>query len=128
LEDSRLKLHLVSSTGQNAFTAYGPGYVVVNGKRYDSSLVVLPEDIIEGWKVDSFEALSEEHFLAIVALHPEIVLFGTGSTFRFLDPRLSQSLAAANIGLEVMDTHAACRTFNILMGEGRRVAAAILPE
>ena len=71
-------------------------------------------------------SLSESDFAALAALTPEVALFGSGATMRFPHPRLTRALTEARIGLEVMDTPAACRTYNILAAEGRRVAAAIL--
>lgn len=121
-----MKLQLDSPTGQNVFTGYGRGYVKVNGQRYERSLVVTPERIIENWPASRFEHLAASHFEFLLALKPEIVLLGTGATLRFPSPALSRCLATARVGLEVMDTNAACRTYNILAAEGRNVAIAIL--
>ena len=107
-------------------SGYGPDYVAINGQRYARSLIVMPDRIIEEWGATSFSALAEAHFLTLAELRPEILLLGTGATLRFPDLRLTQALSAARIGLEVMDTHAACRTYNILLAEGRRVVAAVL--
>jgi len=120
-----MKLHLAASSGQNLFTGYGPGYVAVNNVRHEKHIVVTA-DQITAWSIESFEALSAEVFESVLALEPEIVLLGTGSALRFPDPALSRRLAASGIGLEVMDTRAACRTYNILIAEGRKVVAAIL--
>ncbi len=114
------------SEGRNAFTAYGPGYVDVNGKRYASSLVVSGERLIADWPAESVGALKADHLAAIVELAPEIVLLGTGGAFRFPEPSLLAPLHQARIGVEVMDTPAACRTYNILLGEGRNVVAAVI--
>lgn len=121
-----MKLHLAAATGQNRFTGYGMGYVMVNNVRHERSLIVLPDRIVEHWEVADFDALAPEHFEFLLSLQPEIVLLGTGSRLRFPDPRLTQCLAAARVGLETMDTNAACRTYNILMAEGRKVVAALL--
>ena len=120
-----MKLQASGLTHLHTFTAYGEGYVVVNGARHDASLIVLPERI-QPWPVAGFDALTEEHFALLAALKPEVALLGTGSRQRFPHPRLIAPLARARIGLEVMDTQAACRTYNILMAEERRVAAALL--
>jgi uncharacterized protein len=120
-----MKLHLAAATAENRFTGYGPGYVIVNNVRHEKNLIVLPERLMQ-WDVAAFEALSAEDFEFLANLAPEIVLLGTGSSLRFPHPALSQSLASARIGLEVMSTPAACRTYNILMAEGRKVAAALL--
>jgi len=121
-----VKLQLDSPTGQNVFTGYGSGYVQVNGQRYERSLVVTPDRIIEDWPASNLGHLAASHFEFLLALKPEIVLLGTGAVLRFPSPALSRCLTAARIGLEVMDTNAACRTYNILAAEGRTVAAAIL--
>jgi uncharacterized protein len=108
------------------FTGYGAGHVIVNHKRFEHSLIVLPDRIIENWDASAFEDVTAEHFDFVLSLQPEMVLFGTGAALRFPHPRLTRSLIQAGIGVEVMDTAAACRTYNILMAEGRRVAAALL--
>lgn len=122
-----MKLHASLPSGVNTITGYGEGYVVVNGERRDSSVVVLP-DRIESWQVSQFEGLTESDFVFLKNLGAEIVLLGTGSRQRFPHPRLTAALAQAGIGLEVMDVQAACRTYNILVAEERKVAAALLFE
>ena len=99
---------------------------MVNQARHQRSLIVLPDQIIENWQAQIFEQLAAEHFECLLPLQPEMVLLGTGATLRFPHPALTKALIAARIGVEVMDTGAACRTYNILTGEGRRVAAALL--
>jgi uncharacterized protein len=121
-----LKLHLSGPTALNTFTGYGPGYVAVNGQRHERSLIVLPERLVVDWTATSFEALAPEDLAAVAGLAPEIVLLGTGATLRFPPPELTRALVEAGIGLEVMDIQAACRTYNILVAESRRVAAALL--
>ena len=122
-----MKLHASLPSGVNTITGYGEGYVMVNGERRDSSVVVLP-DRIESWQVSQFEGLTESDFVFLKNLGAEIVLLGTGSRQRFPHPRLTAALAQAGIGLEVMDVQAACRTYNILVAEERKVAAALLFE
>jgi uncharacterized protein len=122
-----VKLHASGPSGVNTITGYGEGYVVVNGERRASSVVVLP-DRIEQWEVAAFDSLTAEDFAFLKKLGVEIVLLGTGSRQRFPHPRLTASLAQAGIGLEVMDVQAACRTYNILVAEARKVAAALLFE
>ncbi|HMJ50384.1 MAG TPA: Mth938-like domain-containing protein [Burkholderiales bacterium] len=120
-----MKLHLSAATTENRFTGYGRGYVLVNNVRHEKNIVVLPERVMQ-WNVAEFETLSLRDFEDLAKLAPEIVLLGTGSSLRFPHPALSQALARARIGLEVMNTPAACRTYNILMAEGRKVVAALL--
>jgi uncharacterized protein len=122
-----LKLHADTPTALNTVTAYGPGFIEINKVRHMSALVLTPERV-EPWSTASFEALAEADFERLRALDPEVVLLGTGARQRFPHPRLSRPLAEARIGLEVMNTPAACRTYNILMAEGRKVVAALLPE
>ena len=122
-----MKLHASRPSGVNTITGYGEGYVMVNGERRASSVVVLA-DRIEDWSVAGFDALTTEDFQFLKALEVEIVLLGTGPRQRFPHARLTAALAQAGIGLEVMDVHAACRTFNILVAEERKVAAALLFE
>ena len=121
-----MKLHLAAADVQNLFTAYGEGYVMVNRTRYQTSLLVLPDQAPESWSPTSLESLTEAHFETVIGHAPEIILLGTGATLRFPSRAIRQALALANIGVEVMDTFAACRTYNILAGEGRRVAAALI--
>jgi uncharacterized protein len=120
-----MKFHLSRPDGRNLFTGYGPGYLSVNGSRHETSLIVLA-DRISSWEVRSFEAIDEATFGRLAELPVDILLLGTGAALRFPHPRLTQCLRDAGIGLEVMDTSAACRTYNILVEEDRRVGAALL--
>ncbi|HLT27905.1 MAG TPA: Mth938-like domain-containing protein [Zeimonas sp.] len=122
-----MKLHAQTPGGTNLFTGYGDGWFAVNGERHTGSLLVVPEQAVIAWGVTAFDALTEADFERLLALEPELVLFGTGTRQRFPHPRLTAPLASRQIGLEVMDTGAACRTYNILAGEGRRALAALLP-
>jgi len=121
-----MKLHLSNISGINAFTGYGEGYVMVNRNRYQQNLVVLPDRLVTDWQPAGFDDLSEGDFAQLAELAPEIVLLGTGNRLRFPRPELARALAEARIGLEVMDIKAACRTYNILAAEERKVAAALL--
>ena len=122
-----MKLHADTPTALNTVTAYGPGFIEINKVRHASAVLLTP-DRVEPWSVSSFEALGEGDLERLRALAPEVALLGTGSRQRFPHPRLSRALTEARIGLEVMTTAAACRTYNILMAEGRKVAAALLLE
>ena len=121
-----MKLHRAGPAGFNTFTGYGPGYVQVNTARRDKSLVVLPDQELLDWPPARFEDLTAEHMNSLLALRPEIVLLGTGEHQRFPRPEVTRALTQAGIGVEVMAVPAACRTFNILVAEERRVAAALL--
>ena len=125
-KDSSVKFERDSADGRNTFTGYGAGYVEVNKKRYTSSLVVSGDRLVVDWPAASVDAISADHLAAILELAPEIVIVGSGATFRFPEPARLAPLHAARIGVEVMDTAAACRTYNILLGEGRNVVAALI--
>jgi uncharacterized protein len=122
-----MKFHL-STAGGNVFTGHGEGFVRLGVVEYHDNIVVTPERVIPGWTAGGFDALSEADFAALLELEPEVVLLGTGASFRFPHPRLTRALTDAGIGVEVMDTAAACRTFNILAAEGRKVVAAVLVD
>jgi uncharacterized protein len=122
-----MKLHPSSPSAAQTITAYGDGYVMVNGERRDSSAVVTPERTV-AWENRTFAALTREDFAFLAGLGMEIVLLGTGARQRFPNPRLTAPLAQAGVGLEAMDLKAACRTFNILVAEERKVALALLFE
>jgi uncharacterized protein len=123
-----LKLHQESTNALNTITSYGDGFVAINLERHQGSVIVMPQAPVQAWPVSSFESLTQEHFDAILEAAPEVVVFGSGSRLRFPHPRLTMQLAKHRIGVETMDFGAACRTYNILMQEGRRVAAALLIE
>lgn len=106
--------------------SYGPGRITVNQREIHRSVIVTPERLVTDWSPQTFADLEEAHFEFIAELEPEIVLLGTGDRQRFPHPRLTRSLLAHGVGVEVMDTAAACRTYNIVMLEERRVAAALL--
>ena len=120
-----MKLHLTRSEGRNLFSGYGPGYIAINGTRYQHSLIVLPDRLAD-WEPARFEDLTAGMFAELAGLSLEILILGTGAKLRFPSPALTRSLYEARIGVEVMDTQAACRTYNILLSEDRRVGAAIL--
>lgn len=121
-----MKLHATQPTSLNTVTAYGSGYVEINAQRHQQALIVQPETPVEPWPVERFEELAVAHFARLAELKPEVVLLGTGGRQRFPHPRLTAPLTAAGIGVEAMDSGAACRTYNILMTEGRRVLLALL--
>jgi len=121
-----MKLHTVHSQGRHVVTAYGAGYIAVNQVRHAGSLLVTPEDGVEPWNAANLEALTAIHFESLLEKAPEIVIFGSGPKMRFPPPALVRPFAAAGVGFEAMDTRAACRTYNVLVSEGRRVIAALL--
>jgi uncharacterized protein len=120
-----MKLHM-TPTSANLFTRHGEGYVDVKNQRYEKSVVVFPDQILADWAPQSFEALAPEHFTPVLGQKPEIVLIGTGKKLRFPRPEVVRPLIDAGVGYEVMDVPALCRTYNVLVAEGRHVAAAVL--
>lgn len=121
-----MKLHLTTADGNNLITGYEHGWVTINKIRHTENLILLPGQIIEPWPAADFASISAEHIAQIAALKPEVAILGTGSSHRFIHPKLTIALSELGISLECMNTAAACRTYNILMGEGRNVAAALL--
>ena len=109
-------------------TAHGPGWVGVNGEKILASVIIGSRGERIDWPCERFEDLGGEHFAQLAAMGAELVIFGSGSRIRFPKGEWLQALMARRIGLETMDTAAACRTYNILAGEGRHVLAALLLE
>ena len=122
-----MKLHLGGNDGRYYFSAYGDDHVQVNGQRFDFGLVLgtslLDQEAFDGV---TFETLETRHFDWLATQNAEIILLGTGPRIRFPPHSLTRALMEAHIGLEVMDTGAVCRTYNVLAGEGRKVVAVIL--
>ena len=124
-----MKLHLNSDAGQLLFTGYGEDHVLINGQRHEASLLLTAHGAeIAPWAGLDFDALTAAHFEWIARHELDILLLGTGTRLRFPHPSLTRALVEARIGLEVMDIGALCRTYNILISEGRNVAAAVLIE
>jgi uncharacterized protein len=108
-----------------AIQRYDKGEVTVSGVVYRQNCIILPEQIISTWRPSNFNDLELADFRLLAELTPEITILGTGERQHFPHPSLTYPLLQHSIGLEVMSTAAACRTYNILMAEGRRVAAAL---
>ncbi len=121
-----MKLHLHTGEGANTITGHGDGYVAVNGRRIEQALIVLAGELIAPWALSQAGAVCAEDFAPLLERKPELVVFGSGKSFQFPHPSIMAAFSAAGIGFEVMDTPAACRTYNVLMSEGRQVAAALL--
>ncbi|MCF8210491.1 MAG: Mth938-like domain-containing protein [Rhodoferax sp.] len=120
-----MKIQPDARHGQS-ITAYGPGWLEVNRERFHSSLVVSAMGDRLAWNCTEFAALEASHFELLLTLEPELVIFGSGERIRFPEPQWLQALYARRIGIETMDTNAACRSYNFLAAEGRRVVAALL--
>jgi uncharacterized protein len=120
-----MKLHQDLRPGRNIVTAYGESYVEINGQRHEHGFIVTPERVFD-WGTNGFQALNKADFAVLAELGAEILLLGTGQRQRFPRLDLLRPLIDKRIGIEVMDTQAACRTYNILVGEDRVVAGALL--
>ena len=111
-----------------SISGYGPGWIAVNGERIDHSVVIGSTGLRLDWQCKTFEDLGAGHFSSLAEIDTELVIFGSGERIRFPAPAWLAPLIARRIGIETMDTKAACRTYNILSGEGRKVVAALLIE
>ena len=129
LPHTRMKLQPDKSNSLT-INAYGPGWIEVNAQRFTSSLVVssLAGSSPQAWEVKRFEDLTPSDFEILAHSGAELVLFGSGQRLRFPQPAWLSSLFSKGIGMETMDTAAACRTYNILASEGRKVVVALLLE
>jgi uncharacterized protein len=108
--------------------AYESGWIAVNGEKYSGALIVSSEHGCSTWTATRFDELSAESFIELIESRPELIVFGSGARLRFPRPLWLAPLMQMGIGVETMDTPAACRTYNILASEGRRVIAALLPN
>lgn len=111
--------------GQVFIHGHDHDFIAVSGQKYTTSIIIDSTKGVEIWNCNSMAELSENDFQKLADLNPELVLFGSGSRLKFPAPALLKPLMAKGIGIETMDTAAACRTFNVLAGEGRRVVAAM---
>jgi uncharacterized protein len=121
-----LKLHADRPSALNAATGYGPGFVAINQQSYAHSVWFAPEGPVHAWPIANLDGLQAEAFAPILAARPDVLILGTGERQRFPAPALARLLREAGIGVESMDTGAACRTYNILAAEGRNVVAALI--
>ncbi|AOG24750.1 Mth938-like domain-containing protein [Acidovorax sp. RAC01] len=109
-------------------SGYGPGWITVDGEKITHSVILGSKGTREPWACARFEDLTAEHFAQLALLEAELVIFGSGKRNRFPPPAWLAPLMAHRMGLETMDTAAACRTYNILASEGRTVVVALLLE
>ena len=121
-----MKFQPDSLAGTNTVSRHEPGTVWVNGVQWAHSLLVPWRGEVQRWPVEGLAALAAAHFEQILRLKPELVIFGSGARLQFISPALYRCLIEARIGIETMDTAAACRTYNVLAAEGRSVVAALL--
>ncbi len=123
-----MALHLEKVSHLKTFTGHGDGFVSVNDRRYEQAVVVTASTVATDWTATDFASLTAEHFDYFLPMRPEVLLIGTGKQQQFAHPRLLQKLIEAGIGIEFMNTPAACRTYNILVAEDRKVVVAVLPS
>jgi uncharacterized protein len=109
-------------------SGHGPGWISVGSDKISTSVILSSRGHRADWHCRHFEELGAAHFERLLELAPELVIFGSGTRLRFPQPAWLAALAARRIGIETMDTVAACRTYNVLAGEDRHVVAALLME
>ena len=114
--------------GVQSISGYGPGWIGVGQERLTDSVIIGSGGERQPWRCECFEDLNAEHFSRLAAMGADLIIFGSGSRIRFPRADWIQSLVGQQIGIETMDTQAACRTYNVLAAEGRRVVAALLIE
>ncbi|WP_024929934.1 Mth938-like domain-containing protein [Methylophilus sp. OH31] len=123
-----MKLHLHTSEQQYQINGVDSDAVIINRQRYTQPVIVSEQALSTDWFQGAWQTLDAAQLAAILDFSPEVVLLGTGDKQRFIHPRHTQAFLSANIAVECMTTAAACRTFNILTAEGRKVVAALLLE
>lgn len=123
-----MKLQADTQPTLNTVSAYGDNFIEINAIRHESSLLLMPEGPILNWPCTSFEDLTTADFQIMADKKPALVIFGSGKRIKFPKPELIAPLIQAKIGIETMDLQAACRTYNVLMAEGRNVLAALIIE
>jgi len=121
-----MQISLDSPDGAYRILGYDNGVVRINDGAYSVSVIVAPQTLVTEWGPRAVGELSDRHMNAIRELDPEVVLLGTGSAQHFPARELMRDFLQAGVGMEVMDTASACRTYNLLMSEGRRVVAALI--
>jgi uncharacterized protein len=121
-----MKFHLIQSDNKNLITGYDLNWVEVNQVRHQSSLIVTPDQLLHEWSVKTIKDINENSFEAIKSLDIEIILLGTGNTQEHLEPRLLEYFSKKNIAIESMSNQSACRTYNILANEERKVLLALM--
>ncbi len=121
-----MKLNLETHTTKYRITGYSERVVTVNNETLGSSFVITPFQLVKGWPPKNITSIRPEHFSVIFDLEPDVILLGTGATQLFPPVQLMEPIVKRGIGIEFMNTAAVCRTFNVLIAEGRHVAAGVL--
>ena len=121
-----MKFHLIQSDNKNLITGYDLNWVEINQVRYESSLIVTPDQLLLEWSVKTIAGIKENSFEAVESLNAEIILLGTGNTQQHLHSRLLDFFSKKNMAVESMSNQSACRTYNILANEERKVLLALM--
>ena len=121
-----MKFHLIQSDNKNLITGYDLNWVEINQVRYQSSLIVTPDQLLLEWSVKTIEGIKENSFEAVESLNAEIILLGTGNIQQHLHPRLLEFFSKKKMAVESMSNQSACRTYNILANEERKVLLALM--
>jgi uncharacterized protein len=124
----RMKFAEADPGDGHLINGYAPGRVVVDGRSYREGLIVSPERIVEGWGPAAAGELTVDHIRDLLALEPQVIVIGTGQRQVFPSPAVYAAAMQCGVGVEIMDTGAACRTYNIVMAEGRRIAAGLIVD
>lgn len=121
-----MKLHATPTEHYQTITAYDEKVIKINNVPFSHSFFVLPQAPPMPWAISYFKELNHSHFEDLIKQQPDLIIIGTGIQQLFISPNIIQTLMKKNIGVECMNNHAACRTYNILMTEGRHVALALI--
>lgn len=121
-----MKFHLIKSDNKNLITGYGLNWVEVNQERHQTSLIITPNQLLLEWPVKTIKDIKENSFEAIESLNIEIILLGTGNIQEHLEPKILEYFSKKNMAVECMNNQSACRTYNILANEERKVLLALM--
>lgn len=121
-----MSLNLDENSASYQIRAYQPGLIQVNDQMFATSIIITPDKLINTWSPQTIDELNREDLVDVIDLRPSILLIGTGHHLQFPDLKIYGDLINYGIGVEIMNTHAACRTYNVLTSEGRSVAAALI--
>jgi len=123
-----MKFSAADSGDGHLIQGYESGRILIDGKSYHRGLILTPERILDGWGPSNPADLSEDDVRALIELDPQVIVIGTGQRQVFPSPAVYASAMRHGVGVEIMDTGAACRTYNIVMAEGRRIVAGLIVE
>ena len=115
-----------TNAGSNVIHSYEDREIIINGERFTQSLVIGQQQLIDNWPIDHIDQLSPDHLQSVMQFSPEVILIGTGDCLKFPAVEHYADIIKQGIGIEFMDTRAACRTYNILLSEDRQVIAGLI--